>query len=119
MATSPIALILAAYPNRAAAARSARSLVRDGTLACATVAAGATAFYRWEGKCLAEASVLLWGKVAWSRAADAVAALKEAHPDRVPEILAFRVDKAHPAYTAWVNAAAPAATKRRAPGRKR
>lgn len=119
MATGPIALILAAYPNRASAARSARSLVRDGTLACATVAAGATAFYRWEGKCLEEGSVLLWGKVAWGRAGDAVAALKEAHPDRVPEILAFRVGKAHPAYAAWVNAAAPSAPKRRSPARTR
>ena len=120
MATSPVALILAAYPNRASAARSARSLVRDGALACATVTTGATAFFRWEGKFCEEDSVLLWGKVAWRRAGAAVAALKESHPDRVPEILAFRADKALPAYAAWVSAsAAPAAAKRRAAGRKR
>jgi periplasmic divalent cation tolerance protein len=102
MATTPIALILAAYPNRASAARSARALVRSGALACATVATGATAFYRWEGKHVEERSVLLWGKVAWRRAGKAVAALKAAHPDRVPEIVAIRVDKALPAYAAWV-----------------
>ena len=123
MATTPLALILAAYPNRASAARSARALVRSGALACATVEAGATAFYRWEGKFFEGRSVLLWGKVAWRRAGKAVAAVKEAHPDRVPEILAIRVDRALPAYAAWVAASSPAPTprsaKRRASGRAR
>ena len=102
-----VALILAAYPRRAAATRAAKSLVRDGVLACATVHAGATAHYRWEGRPFAEPSVILWGKCAWSRSRAAVAALKATHPDRVPEILAIRVAHAWPAYAAWVAAAAP------------
>ena len=120
MATTSIALILAAYPNRASAARSARALVRSGALACATVATGATAFYRWEGKYFEEGSVLLWGKVAWRRAGKAVEALRVSHPDRVPEILALRVGKALPAYAAWVAASsATPGTKRRSTGRSR
>jgi uncharacterized protein involved in tolerance to divalent cations len=95
-------------------------LVRSGTLACATVATGATAFYRWEGKNHEDRSFLLWGKVAWRRAGTAVAALRDSHPDRVPEILAFRVDKPLPVYAAWVNASkAEPRSKRRVPRRPR
>jgi periplasmic divalent cation tolerance protein len=109
-----VALIVAAYPNRASAARCARQLVRDGTLACATVAAGATAFYRWQGTFHEEPSVLLWGKTAWRRAAAAVAAIAAIHPDRVPEILALEVDKTPAAYAAWVTASSARAAT---PGR--
>jgi len=97
-----VALIVAAYPNRAAATRSARSLVRAGTLACATVDSAATAFYRWEGRFHEESSVVLWGRCAWRRRRGAVDALRAIHPDRVPDILAIQVDAADPGYAAWV-----------------
>jgi len=100
-----LAMIVAAYPTRASASRAARALVRNGTLACATVAAGARAFYRWEGRFHETASVLLVGKTARRRARGAVAAIAALHPDRVPEILAIDVDAAPPAYAAWVAAA--------------
>src|SRR5580765_6242603 len=113
-APARLSLIVAAYPSRATAARCARLLVRNGTLACATVAPGATAFYRWEGPFHEESSVLLWGKTTSRRAAGAVTAIAAIHPDRVPEILTFKVDEALPAYAAWVAASsAPAATSRR------
>lgn len=97
-----VAMIVAAYPRRAAATKAARRLVRGGVLACATVAPGATAFYRWEGKFEESPSVLLWGKTAMSRARAAVKAIAALHPDRVPEILVLRCVDAHPAYAAWV-----------------
>jgi periplasmic divalent cation tolerance protein len=105
MAVKQVAVILAAYPRKAPAARAARTLVRDGILACATVAPGATAFYRWEGRLVEEGSVLLWGKTSPRGAARAVAAIRALHPDRVPEILVFRTAGALPAYAAWVAAA--------------
>jgi periplasmic divalent cation tolerance protein len=97
-----LAMIVAAYPTRAAAARSARALVQNGTLACATVASAGTAFYRWEGRFHETASVLLYGKTVRRRARAAVAAIAALHPDRVPEILSLDVDLALPAYAAWV-----------------
>jgi periplasmic divalent cation tolerance protein len=105
MAVKQVAVILAAYPRKAPAARAARALVRDGFLACATVAPGATAFYRWEGKLVEEGSVLLWGKTSPRAAAKAVEAIRALHPDRVPEILVWKTDGALPAYAAWVAAA--------------
>ena len=105
-----LALIVAAYPNRASAARSARALVREGVLACATVVPGATAFYRWEGRFHEEGSVLLWGKTTRRRAGAAVRAIAARHPDRVPEILTLGVADALPAYAAWVAASQASAT---------
>lgn len=102
--TRSIVLLLAAYPRRADATRAARELVANGLLACATVASGAKAFYRWEGRFHEEASVILWGKTSSRRAASAMKALHSLHPDRVPEILMFRAG-ALPAYAAWVASA--------------
>ena len=99
--TKSIVLLLAAYPRRADATRAARELVAKGVLACATVASGAKAFYRWEGRFHEESSVILWGKTSSRRAASAMKALRALHPDRVPEILVLRPG-ALPAYAAWV-----------------
>ena len=95
-------LILSAYPRRASAERAARSLVRRRILACATVASGARAFYRWSGRVRAEPSVLLWGKTSAARAAEAVRALRASHPDRVPEILVLPVQGGEPGYLRWL-----------------
>jgi periplasmic divalent cation tolerance protein len=99
-----VALVVAAFPKRAPATKAARAHVRDGVLACATVAAGARAFYRWEGRLVEEASVILWGKTTTRSAARAVAAIRALHPDRVPEILVLRTSASLPAYAAWVAA---------------
>ena len=98
-------LILSAYPRRAAAERAARALVRRRILACATVAAGARAFYRWGGRDRAEPSVLLWGKTSAARAAAAIRAIRATHPDRVPEILVFAVQGGEATYLRWLAAA--------------
>lgn len=95
-------LILAAYPRRAAAERAARALVRDRVLACATVASGARAFYRWKGRDQEEPSFLLWGKTTRANARAAVRAIKEGHPDQVPEILVIPIAGGHAPYLAWL-----------------
>jgi len=100
-----VALIVTAFPKRAPAARAARTLVRDGVLACATVAPGARAVYRWKGRLVEEGSVVLWGKTAATAAARAVRAIRALHADEVPEILVLRSSAALPAYAAWVAAA--------------
>jgi len=99
-----VSMIVASYSKRAAAMRAARELVKMGVLACATVAPGATAFYRWEGAFFREPAILLWGKTASSRADLAVKMIASLHPDRVPEILVLRCAGALPAYAAWVAA---------------
>ncbi|HET9252594.1 MAG TPA: divalent cation tolerance protein CutA [Candidatus Eisenbacteria bacterium] len=95
-------LILSAYPSRAAAERAARALVRDRVLACATVVAGGKAFYRWNGKEHADPSTLLWGKTLASRARAAVRAIRERHPDTVPEILVLPIRDGHAPYLEWL-----------------
>jgi periplasmic divalent cation tolerance protein len=95
-------MIGAAYPTRAAAERAARVLVRGRVLACATVAPGARAFYRWKGKEHAAPSTILWGKTTRARARAAVRAIRESHPDEVPEILVLPILGGHAPYLAWL-----------------
>jgi periplasmic divalent cation tolerance protein len=95
-------VILSAYPGRAAAERAARELVAARVVACATVAYGAKAFYRWNGKDRAGPSTLLWGKTTRAKAAAAVRAIREGHPDEVPEILVLPVIAGHAPYLAWM-----------------
>lgn len=95
-------VILSAYPSRLAAERAARALVRSRVVACATVTPNGRAFYRWEGKERADSSTLLWGKTTASRARAAVLAIKDSHPDRVPEILILPVRGGHAPYLAWI-----------------
>lgn len=101
MKSKPV-LILAAYPRRLAAERAARDLVRDRLLACATVIPGARAFYRWKGRNHATPSTLLWGKTTRARAPAAVRAIRERHPDEVPEILVLPIAGGHAPYLAWL-----------------
>ncbi|MGH7680925.1 MAG: divalent-cation tolerance protein CutA [Candidatus Eiseniibacteriota bacterium] len=95
-------IVLAAYPGRGPAEKAARSLVEDRFVACATVAPGARAFYRWEGKIRADASVLLWAKTSAGRARVAVEAIRARHPDRVPEILVIPIRGGHAPYLDWL-----------------
>ena len=95
-------LILAAYPRLAPAERAARDLVASRLAACATVTSGGRAVYRWEGRMRREPSVMLWGKTVPSKARAAMARLRAAHPDRVPEILILPVLGGHAPYLAWL-----------------
>lgn len=95
-------LVLSAYPKRAIAERAARALVQGRLVACATVAPGARAFYRWEGTLRRDASVLLWGKTSAARAREAVEAIRAGHPDRVPEILVIPIGGGHRPYLSWL-----------------
>jgi periplasmic divalent cation tolerance protein len=95
-------LILSAYPSRVSAERAARELVKERVLACATVTPGGRAFYRWNGKAHADPSTLLWGKTLASRARAAVRAIRNAHPDTVPEILVLPIRDGHGPYLEWL-----------------
>ena len=95
-------VILAAYPTRASAERAARGLVRERVLGCATVTPGGKAFYRWNGREHADPSTLLWGKTLASRSRRAVEAIREGHPDAVPEILVIPVRGGHEPYLEWL-----------------
>ena len=99
---SAAVLILAAYPKRTPALRAARALVRGGLLGCATVQGGAISVYRWKGRIHEEPGVLLWGKTTAAVAARAVEAIRAAHPDEVPEILALPVAGGNASYLRWL-----------------
>jgi len=97
-----VVLILSSYSRRVAAERTARFLVRDRLAACATAQPGGRTFYRWKGRDVAGATTLLWAKTTAAAARRAVRAIRESHPDEVPEILVLPVAACEPRYLAWV-----------------
>jgi periplasmic divalent cation tolerance protein len=103
-ASARAVILLAAYPGLRPAEREARRLVRARVLACATVVPGGRAFYRWKGSEHADPSVLLIGKTVSGKAASALEAIREGHPDEVPEILVVPVAGGHAPYLAWLAA---------------
>jgi len=76
--------------------------LRRRILACATVTSNGRAFYRWKGKEYADPSTILWGKTLASRATEAIQAIREGHPDQVPEILVVRIEEGYAPYLAWI-----------------
>lgn len=88
-------------PDAEVADRIARRLV-DARLAACVQQLPVTSTYVWEGELERSSEILLIAKTA-AEAFDAVcAAVTEAHPYEVPEILAVPVAAALDAYERWV-----------------
>lgn len=86
----------------AAARRIAGGLVAGRHAACVSVLPGARSTYRWRGKVESAREAILMVKTAARALPACVAALRQAHPYEVPEILVFAPEKGLPAYVAWV-----------------
>jgi len=90
-------------PDAATAARIGRALVEARLAACANVGGPVQSIYRWEGAIAEEAEVMLRLKTRAALFAPLVAAIRAAHPYRLPAILAVPL-RATEDYAAWVAA---------------
>lgn len=70
-------------------------------IACAQVTA-IQSHYRWEGKLEHTPEWKFDLKTTLERAADVCAFIQEAHPYKVPEILAEEVESVNPEFSAWI-----------------
>lgn len=70
--------------------------------ACAQVIGPISSHYRWKGELEHASEHLLLVKTTVQRAADATAAIVEAHPYDVPEVLVTPVVGGHRPYLEWV-----------------
>ena len=99
--------VLTNLPDSESAFNLARELVRLRLAACASVLAPATSFYRWEGRDeqATEYPVLIKStRTCYARLEQAI---RDRHPSRLPEIIAWPVDAGLPEYLAWVEREAP------------
>lgn len=97
-------LVLTNLPDAEAAGRIARLLIERRLAACVNILAPCTSVYRWNGAVETAAEVPLLIKTCADRYPALQAALAEAHPYELPEIVAVPLHDGLPAYRAWVAA---------------
>ena len=95
-------LVLTNLPDAASAERIARLLVEQRLAACVNILAPCTSVYRWNDAIETAAEVPLLIKTTRARYAELQAALAEAHPYELPEIVAVPVMQGLPGYLDWV-----------------
>lgn len=97
-------LVLTTVPDADTAQRIAGLLVTQRLAACVNILAPCTSVYRWQEEIEHAAEVPLLIKTTLLRYPALQAALTEAHPYELPEIIALPLRKGLPAYLAWIGA---------------
>ena len=95
-------LVLTNLPDRDAAARLAQRLVESRLAACVNILNGCTSVYRWKGEVERADEVPVLIKTRGARYAELEAAIREAHPYEVPEVIAVPVVQGLADYLEWV-----------------
>ena len=99
-----VLLVLTSLPDKASAGALASHLIEAQLAACVSLLAPATSVFRWEGKMSRELEVPALIKTTQSRYAALEAAIRDRHPNELPEIIAVPVTHGLPAYLDWVGA---------------
>ena len=102
--TDEILLVLTSLPDADSAQRIARLLVEQHLAACVNILAQCTSVYRWQDNIETATEVPLLIKTSLLCYPALQAALTEAHPYELPEIIAVPIHKGLPAYLSWVGA---------------
>ena len=103
METEPeIVVILCTIPAAESEAM-ARALVEGRLVACVNIVP-VHSCYQWNGEFCSESEHLLIAKTKESMKTEVIAAIKELHSYKVPEIIAVPVIAGHVPYLAWVHA---------------
>lgn len=97
-------LVLTNLPDRAAAEKLADALIAKQVAACVNILAPCRSVYRWKGAVQHDEEHPVLIKTTSERYAALEAALREAHPYELPEIIAVPIERGLPAYLDWLAA---------------
>lgn len=103
-------LVLTNLPDRAAAERIAELLVERRLAACINILAPCRSLYRWKGAVQHDEEHPMLIKTTAERYPALEAAIREAHPYELPEIVAVPIERGLAAYLDWVAAETTPAT---------
>lgn len=95
-------LVLTNLPDLATANVLAAQLIERRLAACVNVLSPCQSVYRWQGKVEQAVEIPLAIKTTRPRYAEVESAIRELHPDEVPEIIAIPVTAGLPAYLQWI-----------------
>jgi periplasmic divalent cation tolerance protein len=98
-----VMIVLTNCPDAASARRIALALVEQRLAACVNQLAPVQSVYRWQGAIEDAAEVPLLIKCTRARYPAVEAAIRELHPYRVPEIVAWPVAAGYGPYLRWVD----------------
>lgn len=97
-------VVLVTAPDADTAAHLARTVVEERLAACGNLLPGVRSIYRWEGRVMDEAEVLVVLKTTRAGFEALRARVVDLHPYDCPEVLGLPVEAAHAAYAEWVRA---------------
>jgi periplasmic divalent cation tolerance protein len=97
-------LVLTNLPDRASAEKLAKALIQQRVAACVNILAPCRSVYRWKGEVQHDEEHPVLIKTTRERYAALEAAVREAHPYELPEIVAVPIERGLPAYLDWVAA---------------
>jgi len=97
-------LVLTNLPDRAAAEKLAEALIQKRVAACVNIMAPCRSVYRWKGAVQHDEEHPVLIKTTRESYAALEAAIREAHPYELPEIVAVPIERGLPAYLDWVAA---------------
>jgi periplasmic divalent cation tolerance protein len=97
-------LVLTNLPDRAAAEKLADALIQKRVAACVNILAPCRSVYRWKGAVQHDEEHPVLIKTTRESYAALEAAIREAHPYELPEIVAVPIEHGLPAYLDWVAA---------------
>lgn len=95
-------LVLTNLPDRATAEKLAETLIRKRVAACVNILAPCRSVFRWKGAVQHDEEHPVLIKTTRARYAALEAAIREAHPYELPEIMAVPIERGLPAYLDWV-----------------
>jgi periplasmic divalent cation tolerance protein len=99
---SGIVTVYATFPSREEALRIARVLVEERHAACANILGACHSIYRWRGAVEQAGEVATLFKTGSDLAEGLIARLAELHSYEVPAAVVWPIERALPAYAAWV-----------------
>jgi periplasmic divalent cation tolerance protein len=97
-----VCVVLCTVPNEEVATAVVRAALQGRAAACVNVLPGVRSHYWWEGRLQADTEQLLIIKTTRARYPALQAAVREAHPYDVPELIVLDTVDGWPPYLAWV-----------------
>jgi periplasmic divalent cation tolerance protein len=95
-------IVLVTAPDEAVAQKLARTVLEQKLAACVNVIPGMISFFWWQNKIDEQAEVLLVIKTMQAKVSALMAAVKQAHPYEVPEIISLPIVEGSEDYLRWV-----------------
>jgi periplasmic divalent cation tolerance protein len=95
-------VVLTTLGSEPEARKLVSALLQSRCIACGTLLPGGRSLYHWEGSLKEESEVVVLLKTHESKWEALVAAIRELHPYKVPELLALPVDRGLDSYLSWL-----------------